>query len=70
MSDSGDADDWDWEESDWDEDPYPEDIMISEDAMPQLTNQVSYFVMDEKAIAKKQMEAIEGLRDTLGLNRT
>ena len=38
--------------------------------VPQLASRVSYFVIDEKQIAKKQIEAIEQLVGMLGLNRT
>ena len=69
MSNSEEDEEWDWSEEEWDEDPYEgEDYMDM--APPVLTSQISYFVMDEKEIAKKQMEAIENLTGMLGLNRT
>lgn len=58
-------DSWEWEE---DEDEYKYEV--NEEAEPQLYKGVSYVVMTEKDIIKKQFEAIESVGDMLGFTRT
>ena len=57
MTDSEGDEEWDWSDEEWDENPYQEEDYMDM-APPVLASQISYFVMDEKTIAKKQMEAI------------
>jgi len=62
---SSSEDDWDWEE---DEEDYQEEIL--EEIAPELTRGVSYNLMSEQEIAKRQVVAINKVSDSLGFNKS